>query len=397
MELASMVTLEPADINFIDRAHGLGELIEKSAPEIEKTKRLPADLLDGLHASGLFRMLLPRVYGGYEVAPAMFAQTMTAIAQYDASTAWCVGQAAGCGMAAAYMDPVGAKAIWGDNPRGTVAWGPGKAKAVRDGDNFRLSGSWMFASGGRHAAYLGAHIPVTEENGELELKPDGKPHIRTFLFPAGDAPMKDIWDVVGLRGTASDAYTLENHFIPKEFMCSRDYAPERVIDTPLYQFSASNLYASGFCNVAQGVARTMLETLKGLATEKTPRQARQKLSDNQVLQTDIALCEARLRGARAFVLSELDDLWASTTATNNLSIEDRMRIRLCTTHAIHEAKWVADTVWDNAGATAIFANAAYERRFRDIHTVTQQMQGRKDHFQNVGAFMLGHPPAMASL
>ena len=88
---------------------------------------------------------------------------------------------------------------------------------------------------------------------------------------------------------------------------------------------------------------------------------------------------------------------ASVEATGNLTIEDRMRIRLCTTHAIHEAKWVADTVYDNAGATAIFANAPYERRFRDIHTVTQQMQGRKDHFQNVGAFLLGHPPVAASL
>ena len=397
MELASMVTLEPADINFIERAHGLGPLIEKSIAEIEKTKRLPKELLDGLHEAGLFRMLLPRAYGGYEVAPSMFAQTMNAIAQYDASVAWCVGQGCGCGMAAAYMDPAGADIIWGNDPRGVVAWGPGTAKAVRDGDDFRLTGNWMFASGGRHATYLGAHIPVTLEDGTLETRDDGKPLIRTFLFPASEAPMTDIWDVVGLRGTASDAYSLENHLIPRKFVLARDYAPERVINTPLYQFSASNLYASGFSNVAQGIARTMLETIKGLATEKTPRQARQKLSDNQVLQTDIALCEARLRSARAFVLSELDDLWASAIATNNVTIEDRMRIRLCTTYAIHEAKWVADTVYDNAGATAIFNNAPYERRFRDIHTVTQQMQGRKDHFQNVGAFMLGHPPAMASL
>ena len=149
MKLANIVDLEPADINFIDRAHDLGPLILKSISEIENTKRLPAELLDGLHESGLFRMLLPRVYSGYEVSPAMFAQTINTIAQYDASTAWCVGQAAGCGMAAAYMDPVGAQMIWGDNPRGTVAWGPGKAKAFRDGENFRISGDWMFASGGR--------------------------------------------------------------------------------------------------------------------------------------------------------------------------------------------------------------------------------------------------------
>jgi len=397
MELASMSTMAPEDVDFEKRAHNLGPLIEKFTAQIEETKRLPVELLDGLHESGLFRMLLPRTYNGHEVSPAMFARTMNAIAQYDASTAWCVGQAAGCAMAAAYMNPTGANAIWGDDPRGLVAWGPGKAKAVKDGDGFRLSGNWMFASGGRHVSYLGAHIPVTLDDGTMEPDENGKPLIRTFLFPSSDLEMKDIWNVMGLRGTASDAYALENHYIPKEFVCARDYAPERQINTPLYQFTASNLYASGFCNVAQGVARTMLETFKGLATDKTPRQARQRLADNQVVQTDVALCEARLRSARAFVLSELDDLWASANATGEVTVEDRMRIRLCTTYAIHEAKWVADTMYDNAGATAIFANAPYERRFRDIHTVTQQMQGRKDHFQNVGAFMLGHPPSMASL
>ncbi len=384
-------------MDFVERAHALGALMEQSAEQIEQTKRLPKDLLDGLHDAGLFRMLLPRAFGGFEITPSHFAQTMNAIAQHDASTAWCVGQANGCSMSAAYMEPEGAHAIWGDDRRGVVAWGPGQGTAVRDGDGYRLSGNWMFASGGRHATYLGAHLPVTLNNGTVETHEDGSPLIRTFLFPATDTEMTDVWNVVGLRGTASDAYRLTDHFIPKAFAFVRDYAPERKIHTSLYQFKASNLYAAGFCNVAQGIARTLLETFKELARDKTPRQARQRLADNQVVQHDVAICEVRLRGAQTLVLSELEDIWASVEATGNLTIEDRMRIRLCTTHAIHEAKWVADTVYDNAGATAIFANAPYERRFRDIHTVTQQMQGRKDHFQNVGAFLLGHPPVAASL
>lgn len=387
----------PAPVDFVARAHELGALIEKSAEQIEQTKRLPDELLDELHAAGLFRMLLPRAYGGFEITPSHFAQTMHAIAQYDASTAWCIGQANGCSMSAAYMDPASASAIWGPEQRGVVAWGPGKGKAIRDGDGYRLSGEWMFASGGRHATHLGVHLPVTLDHGGVETQADGSPLIRTFLFPAGDAKMSDIWDVVGLRGTASDAYSVKDYFVPTAFTLLRDHAPERRIHTSLYQFTASNLYASGFCNVAQGIARRLLETFKALANDKTPRQARQRLADNHLVQHDVAICEARLRSARAFVLSELDDIWTSVEAAGELTIEDRMRIRLCTTHAIHEAKWVANTVYDSAGATAIFANAPYERRFRDIHTVTQQMQGRKDHFQNVGAFLLGHPPVLTSL
>jgi len=186
----------PVKVDFIERAHGLGALIEKSAEQIEETKRLPEELLAGLHDAGLFRMLLPHAYGGFEISPPHFAQTLNAIAQYDASTAWCIGQANGCSMSAAYMDPVGARAIWGNDLRGVVAWGPGQGKAVRDGDGYRLSGEWMFASGGRHATYLGAHLPVTLEDGSVETKTDGSPLIRTFLFPASNAEMSDIWDVV---------------------------------------------------------------------------------------------------------------------------------------------------------------------------------------------------------
>ena len=70
----------------------------------------------------------------------------------------------------------------------------------------------------------------------------------------------------------------------------------------------------------------------------------------------------------------------------------RAAARLATTYAIHEAKQAVDVLYDAAGASAIFANGPYERRFRDIHTVAQQLQGRKSHFRTVGAYRLGHEP-----
>jgi hypothetical protein len=88
----------------------------------------------------------------------------------------------------------------------------------------------------------------------------------------------------------------------------------------------------------------------------------------------------------------LRDIWQEVVATNALSIEDRMRIRLAATFAIHEAKAAADVAYDLAGATAIFVGSDFERRFRDIHTVTQQQQGRKAHLETVGAYLLGLPP-----
>ncbi|HIO03467.1 MAG TPA: hydroxylase, partial [Alphaproteobacteria bacterium] len=93
--------------------------------------------------------------------------------------------------------------------------------------------------------------------------------------------------------------------------------------------------------------------------------------------------------------SELEDIWSTVTANQSLTIEQRMRIRLASTHAIHESKTVANAVYEAAGASAIFAGSPFQRRFRDIHTVAQQIQGRKSHFQTVGSFLLGHPPDLA--
>ena len=146
-----------------------------------------------------------------------------------------------------------------------------------------------------------------------------------------------------------------------------------------------------------GVARSMLEALKKLSIDKRPRLAKTVLKENTVVQAEVALAEARLNAARTFLISELDDIWATVLETGELTVDQRMRIRLATTHGIHEAKGVADAVYDAAGATAVFCSSPFERRYRDIRTVTQQMQGRKAHYQTVGNYLLGGEPDLSSV
>jgi alkylation response protein AidB-like acyl-CoA dehydrogenase len=153
-----------------------------------------------------------------------------------------------------------------------------------------------------------------------------------------------------------------------------------------------SLYAAGFCGTALGIARAMLDAFTELAVDKRPPLAKRTLRDTGMVQYEVAQAEARLRAARAFVSSELCNIWQEVVAGNALSIKNRMHIRLAATFAIHEAKAAADVAYDLAGATAIFIGSDFERRFRDLHTVTQQQQGRRAHLQTVGAFLLGLPP-----
>jgi alkylation response protein AidB-like acyl-CoA dehydrogenase len=315
------------------------------------------------------------------------------VAKHDASTAWCLCQGNGCAMAAAYLDPKVAQEVWGRDPDAVLAWGPGgRSQAVVQGEGYRLTGRWAFVSGGRHATWLGGHASIIEADGSPRQGADGEIVVRTLLLPASAASWIDAWDVIGLRGTGSDSYEVEDLLVRHDRSFIRDDPAERRYQAPLYLFPQMSLYASGFSATALGIARALLDAFTELAVDKRPRLARHTLRDTGMVQYEVAQAEARIRAARAYVLSELRDIWQEVVATNALSIANRMRIRLATTFAIHEAKAAADTAYELAGATAIFIGNDFERRFRDIHTVTQQLQGRKAHLQSVGAFLLGLPP-----
>jgi alkylation response protein AidB-like acyl-CoA dehydrogenase len=370
-------------------------MIEAAAPVAERERRLPGGLMAALHDAGLFRLLLPRAVGGEEISPPAFLRIIEALAQLDASTAWCVCQGNGCAMTAAYLDPRVAEAIWARDPRALVAWGPGKTRAEAVDGGYSVTASCSFASGGRHATWFGAHGPVVERDGTARRRPDGTPEVRTVLFPANLAPMTDIWDVIGLRGTGSDAYAVEGLFVREDHTTVRESPDYRRCKTPLYLFPQMALYAIGFSATALGIARAFVDAFMTLARDKRPRLAATMLRDNAAVQDEVARAEARLSGARALLVTETEQVWADVLTTGELTVAQRMRIRLAGTHGIHEAKAAVDLLYDTTGTTAIFASSPFERRFRDIHTVVQQLQGRKSHFQTVGAWLLGHPPDMS--
>ncbi len=135
--------------------------------------------------------------------------------------------------------------------------------------------------------------------------------------------------------------------------------------------------------MALGIARGMIDDFTALATEKVPRGNRQRLCENQVIQSQLAQAEARLRSARAFLLSGFSEIWDEVGLTGELTLEQNTIIRLASTWAIHQAREVVNSLYHGAGATAIFDNRPFERRFRDMHTVLQQAQGRQAHYETI--------------
>ena len=381
------------DPSVIARAQAVQSAVAAASDEIEQDRRLPPALLDRLHEAELFRLLLPRSSNGIETDPVTFFHVIETIAKADASTAWCLSQAGGCAMSAAYLDLPVAREIFGNDPRAVLAWGPGpRVKAVECEGGYRVTGVWAFASGGRHATWLGAHCPIFKADGSPRLDADGVQAERTMLVRTEDVAWTDIWNTVGLRGTASDQFALNDFFVRSDHSIIREFERECREHGPLYRMGNGTCYQVGFAGVACGIARGALDCFLDLAKGKVPRGNKSPIKDNAVVQSGLAQAEANLQSARAFLLQSMAEIWKHLCAGNMITVDQRMTVRMASTHAIHKGREAVDFAYNAAGATAIFDTHPLERRFRDIHTVTQQLQGRASHFETVGAWMLGAEP-----
>jgi alkylation response protein AidB-like acyl-CoA dehydrogenase len=378
---------KPASLGLVERARALAPLIESEAGEIERTRRLTAPVVSALIENGLYRALLPQSLGGAEAAPEDFMQMLEEVAKADASTAWCLGQCAVCAMTAAYIDPDAAAEIF-NSPPGILAWGAiaHEVQAVPGG--YRANARWDFASGSRQASWLGAHVQVVEADGSRRRKPDGSPEIRTILFPASSATMYDVWDVIGLAGTGTDSYSVDNLFIPEKFAALRDDPTTLREKGPLYGITTYTMFGMGFAALALGVARATLDAAIELARGKSSLGLK-AMRENNAVQGLIGRTEGNWRAARAYIYGTAAEAWRDLTRTGHLSEEHRVALRLASTWTIHQAASVVDTAYHMAGATAVFRANKFERRFRDMHAIAQQIQARDTHYEDVGKTLLG--------
>jgi alkylation response protein AidB-like acyl-CoA dehydrogenase len=384
---------EPA-IDCLAQARALAPAIAAAVPRIEADRELPHDLVEALHAAGLYRMLFPRSLGGHELPFPVFIQVIEEIAKSDASTAWCVGQSSVCSTVTASLDHAVAWEMFGKDQRAVLNWGPqGRtAKAITVDGGYRLTGRWPFASGSRHATWMAAHCTVYQADGEIPLRDaDGKPHDRTFIFPRANAEITDNWYVMGLKGTGSDTYAVTDLFVPQErSMTIFGRNPEeRREHGPLYLFTTHQMFGASFAGVALGIARSALDAFVELAKTKVPAPTGGStvLRDNAVVQSQIGVAQTQLASARVFLMHALDEIWAEAV-DGAVSLERRIQLRMAESQATQTAKQVVDTAYHGAGATAIFQSNPFERRFRDVHTVLQQVQAHYSVFEVIGKHFL---------
>ena len=379
-------------VDWVARARALVPLIEAAGDRIEAERRIVPDVIAALHEAGLFHMLLPPAMGGGGADIVAFNQVIETVAAADASTAWCLSQQVASTQAAGYLDPKIAREVFGP-PHGAVAWGPPSgAKAIVADGGYVVTGRWRFASGSGHCPWIGGHSAVIERDGKPRLDDKGHPVLRTMLFPKERAVWTDIWHTIGLRGTGSNQYEVKDLFVPDAYTTWRDQPSDRTDDGPLYNVPLLTLYGIGFCGVGLGLARASLEAFMTLAAGKTGRVGRGAMRDSPVIQSEVAKVAGGLHAARAFLRDMLEEIWDAVNK-DGATLEQRARLRLAITGALDQSVRVVDFAYTAAASSAIFNGSPFERRFRDMHTVTAQGQAHMSNFESAGQALFGLEPS----
>jgi alkylation response protein AidB-like acyl-CoA dehydrogenase len=360
------------DETLVARARGAAEAVAPLAARIEAERRLPAEAVAALTRAGVWKLLVPRAYGGTECGPATALAAIEQIAIADGSAGWCAMIGATSGLMSVYLDDDVARAVYGADDAVTCGvFAPVGRAATADG-GWRVTGRWPFASACEIAQFRMGGVLV-----------DGEPPIpRCALFRADETRVIDTWDTSGLRGTGSHDIEATDVLVPRERTFSL------VADRPRragYAYPFFGVLAAGVAVVGLGIARAALDGFVALARSKTPAGARRTLAHRELVQTDVARAEGRLSAARG---SLFDAIAAATTGVEP-SLGARARLRIAACHAADEAEAVTATVYRAAGGSAVYARSPLQRHFRDAHVVTHHVMVGATAATLAGRVLLG--------
>jgi alkylation response protein AidB-like acyl-CoA dehydrogenase len=353
------------------RARGLAELIVAEADRSERDATLSPVVVDALHDSGLFGLMVPKELGGDEAELPTVIEVYEEVSRADGSTGWTLlANATTTAFAAAYTGPAAVEVMFG-GPRTPVAAGQfsPRGTAVFDGDAYVVSGRYSFGSGSAHSPWIGGGA-LELRDGDLVPGPTGLPLIRAYFVPRERVEFLGNWDVMGLAGTGSYDYEVPEQRVDEAFTFDLVNAEARR-GGPVYRLGVLGLTAAGHAAFALGVGRRGMEELTRIVQTKH-RLGAEPLRDQQLFRHDYAMHDAALHAARAFVFESFATVQDVLDAGDLPTPVQRQRLRQATTYATRVATDAVRFAYTAAGSDALRASAL-QRCFRDLHAATQHL------------------------
>jgi indole-3-acetate monooxygenase len=375
----------------LEAARGLGPKIRAAADEIEQGRRLPMHLVRDMQRAGMFRMAMPRTWGGPELDFLTQMRVIEALSMADASAGWCTMIGVDGGYMTAFIDQAVAREMYRDLDSVTAVTFAPPGKAVKTKDGFLVNGRWPFGSGCQHATWLIGHFLVFDGD-TLRVGPNGLPETRFGFLPAEECEILDTWTTNGLRGSGSHDWTVKDRFIPEERTFNLA-APIIYRQGPLY--ALPNLLIYKVSGVGLGIARGAIEDFIAMAsnkpmTFKSPSASKAAmLRDESFVQCTLAQAEALVSSARGFVYEAFGDLWNTLAAGDPPSLKQRARGRLAMAHASAACLQAVELLYKANGGSSVYAGNAFDRRLRDMQTANQHTVVSLKTWEVTGRVLLG--------
>ena len=368
---------------LVSAAERLSPAVRAARDDVEQMRQTPPALADEITRTGIYQMYLPRSMGGPETPPLTAFRVVEELSKADGSVGWCAMIATALSMNVARLPPEVGREFAGtpaDYRAAGSARPGGRARKVPGG--YRVTGRWNFASGIQNARWLYCTCIMADTT---------PPVLRALWVPRDSVTVVDTWSVMGMRGTGSQDFTVDDVFVPSEHSCLSDDPPRET--GPLYNRRAwyVHLWTPSAAN-ALGIARGAIDSLAAIAATEASTMSASLLRDRPMVQSRIAEAEAIVNAARAYVFDAVGRLWDSLCAGEPPSDQMIAQGRLALVHAMHESVRAVDKVFHAAGTNAIYTRLPLERAFRDVHVAVQHAAGLPGYFESAGKVLLGLRP-----
>jgi 3-hydroxy-9,10-secoandrosta-1,3,5(10)-triene-9,17-dione monooxygenase len=355
----------------IDKVMDAADQLREQAVEAEKIGKLTDQTVKIMKSAGNIRLLQPKEYGGLEVHPREFAETVMATAALDPSAGWINGVVGVHPYQLAYADPRVAAEIWADDVDTWVAspYAPqGVARPVDGG--YIFNGRWQFSSGTDHCdwIFLGALL------GDAEGKPVMPPQMLHMILPRKDYEIvEDSWDVVGLRGTGSKDVIVKDAFVPSyrtmDAFKVMDGTAQREagMTETLYLMPWSTMFPLGISSATIGIAEGALAAHLDYQRERVSA-AGTAIKDDPYVMYAIGEAAADINAARQEILANADRIYDIVDSGKEVSFADRAAGRRTQIRAVWRAVMAVDQIFSRSGGNAMRMDKPLQRYWRDAHT-----------------------------
>lgn len=396
MQLKTNPTAKSPD--FRAAARDLSPQIGAARAEMDALRRIPDWLAAEVAESGAYRLFLPASMGGPQVDPITAFEVVEELSRAEGSVGWCALLSNGGALFTGHFTPETGRDMFGRPPdfRCAGSFRPeGVARPAAGG--YRVSGRWDYASGIGNANWLFVNCRLTDGAGAAPAAANAgtgpaadAATVMAFL-PIADAVVEDTWQVVGLCGTGSNDFVVDDVFVPME-RTFRLYAPAR---EPGFLYHPRTMLVAIWtlvAAVALGIARGAMDAFVELAMEAGTTLSTTPLRQRPVAQAKVGEAEAIISGARAYVVDAVGRAWASFDDGMPMPSPELAQARLAITYSIHQAARAVDLLFHAAGTNAIHRRNGLERRFRDAHVVMQHGAGLPANYESGGQALMGLAP-----